>query len=67
MAMPSFFGSWVEAEKAGDRCLKCHWCEGWVWWPPESELTAETRAHGRVFHSWGPCQVKEAEARKGER
>lgn len=59
MAMPSFYGSWVEAEKAGDRCLECHWCGGWLWWPKDA-------TEARVFHDYGPCQIKEGQARKEE-
>lgn len=66
MVMPSFVGSLVEAHKQGLRCLQCHWCEGWVWWPAEEELTEGTRNAGRVFHSWGECQRKEGAARDAE-
>ncbi len=61
--MPSFFGSLADAVDEGQRCLKCHWCEGWVWWPAEKNLTEKTRSAGRVFHCWGECGQKEATAR----
>lgn len=63
MAMPSFFGALADAVAAGERSLKCHWCQGWAWWPPEHELTDATKRHGRVFHDFGTCQAKEGEAR----
>jgi hypothetical protein len=66
MAMPSFLGALDEAHAHGDRCLPCHWCGGWVWWPRENALTEETRKAGRVFHSWGECQRKEGEARSSK-
>jgi hypothetical protein len=65
--MPSFIGSLDDAERAGLRCLKCAWCDGWVWWPPDDELTDETRAAGLVFHSFGWCADLEHEARRKER
>ncbi len=61
--MPSFFGSLAETETAGDRCLSCHWCGGWVWWPREDQLTEETKKAGRVFHSFGECEKQERAAR----
>lgn len=66
MSMPSFHGALHAAAEQGLRCLECHWCSGWVWWPPESELTEATRKAGRVFHSCGECQRQEGEARRSE-
>jgi hypothetical protein len=57
-------GALVDAERAGEAARECHWCGGWVWWPPEHELTSETRAAGRVFHSHGKCELREREARR---
>lgn len=65
--MPSFHGSAVDASKAGLRVLKCHHCDGWVWWPPEHDLTEETRRAGRVFHAHGPCERAERAMRDAER
>lgn len=67
MAMPSFFGSAHEAHKAGLRCLKCAWCGGWVWWPPEHELTEATIKAGRVFHDFGECEKKERAERQASK
>ncbi len=62
--MPSFHGSARDAGADGFRCLRCHWCDGWVWWPAEHRLTPEGRLHGRVFHDHGICSLKEREARQ---
>lgn len=63
--MPSFFGAVQDAVEQGARCLPCHWCQGWVWWPAEKDLTEESRKAGRVFHCHGECGKREQAARAG--
>lgn len=62
MAMPSFFGSVVEAMREGATTEKCRYCGAWVWvWPDRTSKPGEAWCPTRA------CEGREAARRDGER
>lgn len=62
--LPSFFGAAQDAANAGYKVKACAHCGNWTWWPPEHELTAETREAGRVLCPREACELAERKARE---
>jgi hypothetical protein len=57
--MPSFLGSWREAEESGMRVERCIYCSNWHWLEKDNHPV-------RVFCTRKACELKETEARKEE-